>query len=218
MKIALYDFCDTVVNFQTADEYVYFAQNYLRLGSFHNTYMNRKVINAFFENRWKAKKKAILYQLRGIEKAVITDAAYKYYKDRILPNIYAPIIEEMRKHRENGYDVYIVSAGYRIYLDFFAEDFSVKGVIANEFEYHNEKFTGKLCRSDCYGEEKVLRLNETFAEQEIEHSISYSDSISDLPLLKWADRGVVVSRNAHRAWVKENGLEDFVLSEHGVEG
>ena len=216
MKIALYDFCDTIVNFQTADEYVCFTQDYLKLKAFGNTYMNTRLIKKFLDSRWEIKKKAILYQLRGIEKNKLTDAAYHYYKEKIMPNIYKPIVEGMRKHQENGYDVYIVSAGYRIYLDFFAEDFGIKGVIANEFRYHNDKFTGKLCRGDCYGEEKALRLDEVFIGKDIEHSISYSDSISDMPLLKWTDQGVVVSKNAHRAWVKENGLEDFILSEHGV--
>ncbi len=213
MKIALYDFCDTVVNFQTADEYVYFTQKYLDLKEFRHTFMDHEKIRELFIDDWKTNKGAILYQLRRIRRSALEDAAKQFYTEKILPNIYEPIVAGMKSHREDGYDIYIVSAGYNIYLDFFAEDFGVKGVVANDFLYQDDLFTGKLCRDDCYGEEKVRRLDGLFGKCSIEHSISYSDSISDLPLLKWTDKGVVVSRNVRRPWVKENGLEDFVLAE-----
>ena len=41
-------------------------------------------------------------------------------------------------------------------------------------------------------------------------SIAYSDSISDLPLLQWADEGVVVSRHKSQAWAKTYGFTEIV--------
>ena len=56
MKIALYDFCDTVVNFQTADEYVYFTQKYLDLKEFRHTFMDHEKIRELFIDDWKTNK------------------------------------------------------------------------------------------------------------------------------------------------------------------
>ena len=79
MKIALYDFCDTVVNFQTADEYVYFTQKYLDLKEFRHTFMDHEKIRELFIDDWKTNKGAILYQLRGIRRSALEDAAKQFY-------------------------------------------------------------------------------------------------------------------------------------------
>ena len=36
---------------------------------------------------------------------------------------------------------------------------------------------------------------------------------SDLPLFKWAKKGIVISKKSHRNWCDEYGLEQIVLSE-----
>ena len=81
------------------------------------------------------------------------------------------------------------------------------------YEYKNKKFTGRLCDIDCMGEEKVIRINAALRDEAIEDSVSISDSRSDLPILKWASRAIVVSKTAHRKWPDEYGFEQMVLSE-----
>lgn len=215
MKIAIYDFCDTIVNFQTADEYVFFTKKYLRINNFWSRFIGHPMIDKGLRRNWKLRKKAILFQLKGLKKDILLDAADEYYKKRVRPNIYKSILDKIEEQKAQGFHVYLVSAGYSIYLDFFAREFCLDGVIANDFKYHKERFSGVITKSDCYGDNKVIRLNEYFDGKDVDYSMSFSDSISDLPMLKWSDDGIVVSREGHRKWVSENGLKDYVLSEHG---
>lgn len=214
MKVLLCDFCDTLVNFQTADVYVKFAQEYLGLRGIKHTYMNLTPISRLTE-RVGVKKKAILYQLKGIDKSALQESAYHFYLDRIKPNLYRSVLDFLDTYRKKGYDIYIVSGGYRIYIEYFAVEFNIKGIIANEFEFLNGRFTGKMVGNDCMRDEKVKRIDEVFPKKdEITDSVSVTDCISDLPMLKWANHGVVVSRTVRRKWVSEHKFEHFVLSEH----
>ena len=63
---------------------------------------------------------------------------------------------------------------------------------------------------DCMREEKIRFVSKCIACNP-EEIVVYSDSKSDLPLLLWADKGVVVSRERHREWVAENKLEEYML-------
>jgi phosphoserine phosphatase len=60
--------------------------------------------------------------------------------------------------------------------------------------------------------QKVVLLDQFLKDNVIlfSKSIAYSDSISDLPLLQWADEGVVVSRHQPQAWAKTHGFTEIV--------
>lgn len=130
--------------------------------------------------------------------------------------------ELIKKYKAEGYFVYIVSGGYKEYIDYYARDLGVNGVIANEFKYINRFgksiFSGLLCSKDCMGIEKVNRLNQMFNHKDIDFSVSYSDSLSDLPLFKWTDKAILVSKFKERRCAKENGLDQIVLAEHEPKG
>ncbi|WP_026506105.1 HAD-IB family phosphatase [Butyrivibrio sp. NC3005] len=200
-KIALFDFCDTIVNFQTADNYViYYAE--MRYGE----NLRNKNYDKF----------QLLNCLKGEKKSDIEFFAERYYLEMIKPGLQTVVIDFIKKYQDTGYEIYIVSAGYSVYIDFFAKEFKVNGIIANDFLYQDEIFLGTISNRDCISEEKVQRLNEFFDKCEIEDSVSFSDSISDLPFLKWSNRGIVISKFRSREWIKKNGLEEIVLSNYGI--
>jgi phosphoserine phosphatase len=41
-------------------------------------------------------------------------------------------------------------------------------------------------------------------------SIVYSDSITDLPLLKWADEAVVISKSKSQLWANDFGFKEII--------
>ena len=53
--------------------------------------------------------------------------------------------------------------------------------------------TGKFNSDNCYGEEKIKRFKKAYPNQKIKEF--YTDSLSDLPMINFSEKGYVVSKN-----------------------
>ena len=222
MKLAIFDFCDTLVGFQTADAFVDYVRKknsslfMQTLNIFLNVLTRLRVIalcNKFFPGSAISKRVKLL-QLKGFNLEKLDKLAFLFYQDCIKPSFILPAIEEMKRLEGQGYDICIVSAGYSLYLKYFAEDHDIKHVIATEIAFNQ---TGKVCSGtivgkDCYYKEKVNRIKAYFAGQNInfKDSISFSDSISDLPMLLLTGQGVVVSKFKSQEWSKQYKFNEII--------
>jgi len=221
-KIAFFDFCETLVSFQTADAYV----DYIRI-NISNPYMQFldimlrflyrlkiiAVLNKLFPgNSWYKRMK--LYQLRNLSKQFIERQAESYYREKIKPELIQPVVEEMKTLAENGYEICLVSAAYSIYLRHFAEEYNIRHVLATEILFGTEgkRCLGRIKGTDCYGDEKVRKIMRHFKDglSGIDESVSYSDSISDLPMLRFTNLAVVVSREKSQTWCSENNYREII--------
>lgn len=219
MKIALFDFCETLVNFQTADYFVEYALKMHNKGNVYYGLLKFGVVKKFLNKHWQIRKKLHLFQMKGMSKQEIEKAAQEYYKLYIKPNIFPYMLGLIKEYKDKGYKVYIVSGGYSTYIKYYADEIYVDDVIANDFSYSKKGiFRGVICKRDCMGIEKINRLNAYFLKTDIEKSISYSDSLSDLPMLKWTQKGVLISKYKERKSAKKNNLEQVVLQEVETEG
>jgi len=97
----------------------------------------------------------------------------------------------MEKSHEN--DI-IISASPEFLLEEVCRRLNVKLLIASKVD----KRTGEYNGENCYGEEKVKRLNEIYKFFIIEEF--YSDSLSDLPLSKLAKKSFIVKGNELIIW------------------
>lgn len=218
-QLAIYDFCETLVDFQTGDEFVFFVGE--RTG--HKRFKHREKIRKkkpfsfFFRvcdrfinfGKGNFNKLFILSELKGLKKSEIDRLALVYYTERIKPHLIKPVLDRLINDMKKG-DVIIVSASYFPFLTYFGKEYKIKTIITNEFEYKNELFTGRLVAKDCWGKEKVKRLIEEVNSFEDYYSVSYSDSSSDLPILEVADKQVVVSRNKPQSWAAKRGYEQII--------
>lgn len=219
MKIVLFDFCDTLVNFQTADAYTdyvveFFATDYVRAREkIYFCLKEKRSIANYLNKHGAINKRLKLWRLKGLSRKVLEEAAEKFYKEKIVVGLQIPLIRLLKKYQSEGYKVYLVSGGYDIYLKLFVEEYKLDGLLSTKLRFKKGTvFSGYIWKKDCMNREKVKMLNQYFADKIIDFSISYSDSISDLPLLKWTDTGVVVSKFQYREWPEVNGLEQIVLS------
>lgn len=67
-----------------------------------------------------------------------------------------------------------------------------------------DKNTGTYSGINCHGEEKVRRYREVFKSKPIDEF--YSDSYSDTPLAKIADKAFIVKGNKLSEWDLQNNL------------
>lgn len=221
MKIALFDFCETLVNFQTADRYIeYVVQNKKKnvndiflngiICVFGSNYIRKLFYKLFHFN---IKKCLLLLRIKGMDKQELTNIAHKYYIDVIKPNLIMNMIDKLLEYKRNGYRIAIVSAGYDIYLKYFVNDFNINDLLANKLLFdENNIFTGKCVQPNCYGENKVLYLKKYYGVSSMNNieSVAFSDSPSDIPFLKFAKDSIVVAKESvYPNWAKKNNFKVF---------
>lgn len=217
-KIAYFDFCETLVNFQTADAFVDYVRLTTRkkrmlilerLRDFFFKYKILLVLCKITRYKYPIYKVSKLFQVRGFHKSELEELAKGYYKEKIKPNIIYQTLDILKQKQTSGYKIVIVSGGYDIYLKFFVEEYGIDELYSTKI-----KFTDKICAGiidgvDCMYDNKV-KIIESKYNKDLIFSEAYSDSESDLPLLKWVNDGYVISRNYHQSWADSNNLKEII--------
>jgi len=106
------------------------------------------------------------------------------------------MLEEVYAHQDAGRPTFIVSAAGNGVVEQLAHVLGMDGGIGTRYEVNAEgNFTGRLDGPFVYGAGKVTAMQEFAARHEIElaDSYAYSDSLSDLPMLRAVGNPVVVN-------------------------
>jgi HAD superfamily hydrolase (TIGR01490 family) len=114
----------------------------------------------------------------------------------ILPRVFPQMLEEVYAHQDAGRPTFIVSAAGNGVVEQLAHVLGMDGGIGTRYEVDAEgNFTGSLDGPFVYGEGKVEAMREFAAAHGIElgKSYAYSDSLSDLPMLRAVGNPVAVN-------------------------
>ena len=105
-------------------------------------------------------------------------------------------INDIRFNIINGEnDKIVVSASPEFLLEKICEKIGINKVIGTKVD----KFTGKFYTENCYGAEKLKRLNDEYTENyEIERF--YSDSVTDKYLAKKANKPFIIKKGKIKDW------------------
>jgi len=117
----------------------------------------------------------------------------------ILPRIYPQMLDEVHRHQDEGRATFIVSAAGNDLVKALAAVLGMEGGIGTRWAIGADgKYTGEMDGPFVYGEGKVEAMRR-FAERheiDMEASYAYSDSVSDLPMLRSVGNAVVVNPDA----------------------
>ena len=215
-KIAFFDFCETLVPFQSADRYIhYVCQHYgntlvrvrytfWRLADkIHFIRFVKKIAHITIDNKiW------MLHLCKGLSFDTMQLAAEEFYEKEIVPNLIHETTDRLHELQKEGWRIVLISGGYDIYLRMFAKEqgISINDVICSKLQFKRGVFTGKMEGIDCMGENKIELLEQHFDRIKIESQV-YTDSITDMPLLQWVDKGIVVRR---KHWAEANNFEQII--------
>jgi HAD superfamily hydrolase (TIGR01490 family) len=121
----------------------------------------------------------------------------------ILPRIYPQMLRVVREHQDAGRPSYIVSAASQEMVEALAMVLAMDGAIGTRSEIRDGVYTGRLAGPFAYGEGKATAMRELAQQEGIDLSASwaYSDSASDLPMLKAVGHPVAVNPDAELASV-----------------
>ena len=110
------------------------------------------------------------------------------------PLVYAEPLHLVRRHRERGEKVYVVSATLQEIVDHIAEDLGFDGAIGSTCEIVDGVYTGKTLRA-AHGVGKAEALRELAAAEglDLAASTAYSDSYTDVPFLEAVGHPVAVN-------------------------
>jgi HAD superfamily hydrolase (TIGR01490 family) len=128
----------------------------------------------------------------------------------VLPRLYPRMLEVAYEHQDAGRPVYIVTAATQGTADMLAHVLFFDGAAGSKLEERDGIYTGRFDGPFCYGEGKPVRMRELAAERGVDlaESWAYSDSASDLPMLRAVGHPVAVNPDAELAQVaREEGWD-----------
>jgi HAD superfamily hydrolase (TIGR01490 family) len=114
----------------------------------------------------------------------------------ILPRVYPQMLEEVYAHQDAGRATFIVSAAGNGVVESLARVLGMDGGIGTRYEFDDDgAFTGRFDGPFVYGNGKVVAMEAFAAEHGIDlgDSYAYSDSLSDLPMLRAVGHPVAVN-------------------------
>jgi HAD superfamily hydrolase (TIGR01490 family) len=124
----------------------------------------------------------------GITEEEMREHVKDFYEKRLSRILYNDAVDMMRKLKAEGCKIYLISASAEFYLNELYNIKEVDKVIGTRFACDAGVHRSRIEGENCKGEEKVNRLMEELKKDKIEvdfkNSYMFSDSLSDLPLLK----------------------------------
>ena len=117
------------------------------------------------------------------------------YVERIIRPIVARHARALvEHHRSRGDAIAIITATNRFITEPIAELLGMDALIATDPEIVDGAYTGEIAGTPSFQDGKIERAIDWVATQPqpFEHVTFYSDSLNDLPLLRWADTAIAV--------------------------
>lgn len=135
----------------------------------------------------KRVKESFLKFIDKIHEEDLDNLAREYYSKVLKKILYKDAIDMIKKLKNEGCKIYLISASPEFYLKELYDIKEVDVIIGTKFRVENGFFARKMDGLNCKGEEKVRRLKEYLQANNIEvdykNSYMFSDSLSDKPLL-----------------------------------
>jgi HAD superfamily hydrolase (TIGR01490 family) len=117
----------------------------------------------------------------------------------VLPRIYPQMLDEVRAHQDAGRPTFIVSAAGNDLVEMLARVLGMEGGIGTRYEVDGDGLlTGRIVEPFVYADGKVAAMRGFAEEHDIDlaESWAYSDSVSDLPMLREVGHPVAVNPDA----------------------
>ncbi|MGF6782150.1 HAD-IB family hydrolase [Paraburkholderia sp. GAS334] len=138
-------------------------------------------------DRGSAKAHFLAATLGGMTQDDLEAAAQGYAARRLPALIRSEMGMRIREHKRCGHRLVLVSASPALYLKHWAMGAGFDAVLATELEFRDGRFSGHFASPNCWGTEKVRRLQHWFASDPPHVLYAYGDSRGDREMLALAD-------------------------------
>lgn len=130
-----------------------------------NEYAKTKIINFFFKNK-------NVEAIRGYSQNFISEKLEYLLRENV--------VKRLKWHQNMNHITVLISASLDVYVKPWAKKFSFSYIESTELQVLNQMYTGRLNGKNCYGLEKVNRLNKIFMDDLKDYELyGYGDSKGD---------------------------------------
>jgi phosphoserine phosphatase len=193
-KIFLFDLDKTLITCDSLKKLIFFLfKKYPKLIFFKIPSLTQIMFEHLLSScnhRTETKSKFISKLIEGFKKTEVNNFS-KQFAIYIFNNFKnKKIYVQLLNAKKITEDVYIVTASPDFYCKFLARLFDVK-LISTNVNLLKKNF-GQLVGKNCFGVEKKLKVLSTIKNFKKKYSIFFTDSKSDLPLLRICNKGYYV--------------------------
>jgi HAD superfamily hydrolase (TIGR01490 family) len=179
-KLVLFDFDGTITTRDSFAEFILFYKG--RLKFILGILVLSPVIILYFLKlipNWKGKQIVLRWFFGGANVEEF-NARCREFSTRILPEIIRPqALAVIREYLTSPYTtVAVVSASAENWIAPWCEHMGMV-CVATQLDVTNGKLTGNICGANCYGPEKVKRIEKLFMLSEYDEIVAYGDSAGD---------------------------------------
>lgn len=129
-----------------------------------------------------------------------------FYQEKVVPSYYPHMVQELQKRKDEGYLVFLVTASSEAYMRF--NELPIDILMGTQTEIIDGEYTSHIVGKNCKDAHKVERINAYLEKNNLsidyEYSYGYSDSTSDIPMLKLVKNRVRISK-------KDGSMSPFVF-------
>jgi len=165
-----------------------------KLGFKSNTWLKVQFLNAI---------------LTGQKRDTLNALAVSFCQKVVKTGIHSDAKECIKQHKHKGDELVLLSASLDIYVEQMGVMLGFKHIICTRTCWDNDVLGNKLDGENCYGAVKAERIKQWLESRTNSQFLTaYADHETDFPLLKLADKGIVVNPDEKlRLKAQNNNLE-----------
>jgi phosphatidylglycerophosphatase C len=144
-------------------------------------------------DRGALKQSLLRATLRGIPRDEILQVSREFVTEVIAERSFADALATIRRHREHGHHLVLMSASVDFYVPEFGRQLGFDQVLCTGVAWIGEEIDGTLTTPNLRGEEKAIQFRALVEARQDTHTFAYGNSDSDLPHLRLARFGLLVN-------------------------
>jgi phosphatidylglycerophosphatase C len=187
-KLALFDFDGTITTKDTLTEFLIFYRGRVRF--LFGMLLLSPIIAAYLLKlipNWKGKQWCLRFFLGGENTSVFNEQCLSFSK-HILPKLIRPgAWKTIEAYKKEGATIAVVSASAENWVGPWCQQNGLL-CIATQLEVKDDQITGNLCGANCYGPEKVKRIEKQLLLSGFDEIVAYGDSSGDREMFGIAHR------------------------------
>lgn len=187
MRIAVFDFDGTITRKDTLLEFIKHSKGKLKFLLGFLLYSPLLVLmKLHLYPNWKAKEEIFSHFYKDVGLEDFRKMCTTFFEDN-KSLVYAQAKEQILMHKAEGDRVVIVTASMEEWVRPFGKWLGADDVLGTQLEIVDGRLTGRFATKNCYGQEKINRLLESYPNRKDYTLVAYGDSRGDKELLNFAD-------------------------------
>lgn len=161
--------------------------------------------------RVSVKQEMMRCSMVGNRKEDIIHLAEDFAENEVRMGMRTGALKSLKYHSDKGDTIVIASAAVCVIVEAIARRLNISHWVATDMKWENGRLSPGFESENCYAQEKLKRIEALFVEnpnlkQKNTHITMYSDSYSDLPTLRYSNKGNAVNpdRKLRKAAKSEN--------------